>query len=199
MESKKKSKKNKNTIDKISISTGFLNWFKSNKIVLKFVGYFGLFIASYYILINIGWLDGFLDFYKQSTAVISSGILNILGSNTYTDASKILTTGFSLEIGTGCEGTEPIAIFLSALFAFPMKFKFKLPGIISGILVLYILNQIRIVILFYVGISAPNTLRTLHDEVFPIIFIFIAIILWGIWLGWSVKKSKNLKLKLTQT
>ncbi len=161
---------------------------KNVKPLLIFFGVFILLIGAYYLSITV--MDkSIFDFYIHSTANISAFMLNILGEDAEAMGKLISTPRFSMALSFGCEGSEPIVLFLSALIAFPIGIKYKVPGFLIGGAFLYFLNQIRIVGLYYIGIHYNDLFETFHVEVFPIIFIVLAIIFWAVWIKWALKKS----------
>ena len=161
---------------------------KSIKPLVIFFGVFILLITSYYIAVTL--VDkSIFDFYIHSTASVSALLLNILDENAMAIGKIISTPRFSMTLSFGCEGSEPIVLFLSALIAFPIGIKYKIPGFLIGGVFLYFLNQIRIVGLYYIGIHYNDMFETFHVEIFPIFFIILAIIFWGVWIKWALKKS----------
>jgi len=161
---------------------------KNIKPLIMFFGVFSVLIAAYYLSVTV--IDkSIFDFYIHSAANISVFLLNILGENAVALGKVISTPRFTMALSFGCEGSEPIVLFLSALVAFPIGIKYKIPGFLIGGAFLYFLNQIRIIGLYYIGIHYNDLFETFHVEIFPIFFIVLAIIFWGIWIKWALKKS----------
>lgn len=161
---------------------------KNIKPLIMFFSVFIVLIGLYYLSVTV--IDkSIFDFYIHSTANVSAFLLNILGENAKAIGKIISTPQFSMSLSFGCEGSEPIVLFLSALIAFPIGIKYKIPGFLIGGSFLYFLNQIRIVGLYYIGIHHEDLFETFHVEIFPIFFIVLAIIFWGIWIKWALKKS----------
>jgi exosortase/archaeosortase family protein len=98
---------------------------------------------------------------------------------------------FSVSIAVGCDGLEPLAMFVGGILVFPMAFRLKWPGILAGAVVLFILNLIRIAGLFLAGLYWPGAFDFLHLHGGFILFAAIAILLWMIWANWALQKSKN--------
>ncbi len=159
-------------------------------IIIRFLSVFAILISLYYLSVSSGWFDSAIMAYAHSAAKASSWILLVLGEDASSKAEILTSSRYSLVVGVGCEGSEPMAMFLSALIAFPFAWRLKLRGILVGAAVLYFLNLFRIVGLYYSGIYYPDIFNMLHTEIFPIVFIFIAMILWIIWLQWASGKIK---------
>lgn len=99
----------------------------------------------------------------------------------------ISSARFSIGINYGCDASEPLALFVAAVLAFPAPFRRKIPGILLGAVILAALNLARIVSLFLAGVYFPNAFEWLHVEAWPAIFIMLAIVLWAIWIQWAMK------------
>jgi exosortase/archaeosortase family protein len=166
------------------------DWFKKNRTYLKFAGIF-LAVLSVYYLAVLFLNDSFFAWYINITAHLSTIFLNLFGYNTSVIGATIVSPEYAIELSFGCEGTEPVILFIAAVAAFPLSFKIKLPGLLIGSAVLYILNLIRIAALFMIGMFFPESVDSFHTEIFPIFFIFLAIIVWGIWITWGLRKSKK--------
>ncbi len=159
-------------------------------IIIRFLGIFAILISLYYLSVSSGWFDSLIMAYADSAAKATSWILVLLGEDASSKADILSSSRYSLVVGIGCEGSEPIALFLSALIAFPIAWKLKIRGILVGSAALYFLNLFRIVGLYYSGIYYPDMFNMLHVEIFPIVFIVIALILWVIWLQWASGQIK---------
>ena len=158
--------------------------------VLKFFGIFAALVGLYYLGIATEATAAILESYTKFTAQLSAGVLSVLGEEATASGYMVSSPRYMLMVGVGCEGSEPIALFLSAVIAFPMAWKYKIWGILGGVLTLFLLNLFRIIGLYYSGIYARSIFEMLHSEIFPIIFIIIAMVLWLIWLNWASNKTK---------
>ena len=96
-------------------------------------------------------------------------------------------TNFSVQISFGCEGTEPIILFVAGVIAFESTIRKKAIGVLSGIVILYTLNLIRIVILFFVGGNDVDLFIALHDIYLQIVLILIAISMLLYWINYAKK------------
>lgn len=175
-----------------NLKTNLISNLKKFVPVLKFFSIFVGIIAAYYLIFfwtteeNMKIFDEYINF----TASLSGLILSIFETGVNTAQGTISGPGCAVTLKFGCEGTEPLVIFVAAVLAFPTKWKLKILGAVIGAAFLYILNIIRIVGLYFIQKSAAQDFEIYHVVVFPMIFIFLSIILWGIWLGWTKKRLK---------
>jgi exosortase/archaeosortase family protein len=90
----------------------------------------------------------------------------------------IFSPAFSISIARGCDAIEAMALFASALLAFPARWRPKLIGLLGGIVALFLLNIIRIVTLFLTGVYFPKAFEIMHLDVWQALFLLFAVGLW---------------------
>jgi len=103
--------------------------------------------------------------------------------------TSISSPAFSVTVDPGCDGIEPIALFVCAVLAFPARFVRKIPGIIAGTLLLAALNFVRVVSLFLIGVYFPRAFAAAHLEVWQAMFILFAVVFWILWLLWATQSQ----------
>jgi len=190
LEKKKKFKKNQ------SQKPGILSKIKGEWLQKRPVLFFVLGFAILEVLFYILWLS---DFFEHSVtpringvnAKLASVVLNILGQGTHADGFSIMSNRFSISIAMGCDAVEAMALFVIAVITFPGKIRQKLVGVVSGVVILFILNQVRIISLFLVGIYYPKAFEMMHVEVWQFLFIIFAVGLWVLWIKWSRTLKPN--------
>jgi exosortase/archaeosortase family protein len=153
--------------------------------LIKFFGIFLGVIAAYYVMITL--FPDSIDFYINATAQLSSWFLSIFGIQAVAQGASIITDELIIALAFGCEGSEPIVLYIAAVSAFPALLKPKLIGGLFGVLILYFLNLIRIMLLYYIGLSETLDFDLFHVIIFPVIFIIIALIVFVGWLKWQNK------------
>ena len=114
-------------------------------------------------------------------------ILKVLGMDVYSRGVSISGEGFSVEILGNCNAIFETMLFLSAIIAFPSSLKEKAIGGIFGTIFIYLLNLVRVVVLFLIGVYAPQYFDESHVYVSQTIFIVMVAIFWLLWIGKGVK------------
>ncbi len=97
---------------------------------------------------------------------------------------------YTLRIIEGCNAVSVLILFVSFVIAFSGKFKTTLLFIISGVLLIYILNVIRIALLTILLFYFPEKEHILHGVLFPLIIYGLVFILWIIWVNKFSKYAK---------
>ena len=88
---------------------------------------------------------------------------------------------FSMEIVSGCTGIFVFLFLVAAVLAFPSSGRQKLRALLGGALLIFVLNQIRIVSLFFVGRSFPDLFDDFHVYVWQGVIIVVVAFFWYRW------------------
>jgi exosortase H (IPTLxxWG-CTERM-specific) len=157
--------------------------------VLVFLVTFGLLMGLFYAIVAFTpFYERAFSWYLGFNARFSGVLLTFLGQNITVEGNAICSPHFSVRVVRGCDAVEATVLFICAILAFPAPFLRKIPGIIAGMLLLAILNFIRIVSLFLVGVYFPRAFDIAHLEVWEGLFIVSAVIFWVIWLLWATQR-----------
>lgn len=159
--------------------------------VLKFLLIFGILLAVFYVFIAFSsfYNRRFVPWHHPLIARVSGHVLAVLGQDITVRNASISSPMFSVNIIRGCDAVEAIALYVCAVLAFPLPFLKKLPGIIAGTLLLLILNLVRIVSLFLIGVYSPRLFGLIHLDVWQALFIFFAVLFWIFWLLWATRSQ----------
>jgi exosortase/archaeosortase family protein len=91
-------------------------------------------------------------------------------------------------VGNGCNGAWAHLIFLASVLAYPATWKEKLLGLAVGQPVLVVLNVVRVVSLFIIGLYAPTIFRAAHVYVWQFLIIGFAMLMLFIWADQFVRR-----------
>jgi len=157
-------------------------WLQGKRPVFKFVALFAVFMGLFYVVDAIPYVKNTIfPAYLRLNAQASGGIISIFEDSTNVVGESISSPRYSLSIARGCDAVEPSALFVAGVLAFPAALLSKLPGLLIGTFCLMVINQIRIISLFYVGIYWPKAFHIMHVDVWQAVFIFLAILFWTLW------------------
>lgn len=164
------------------------SWLRSKRPVLRFVVTFGVLMGAFYGLTATAFFDKHgWDPYLDLNARVSGAILRFLGQDVVTSGQSLASPGASLSIRHGCDAIHASALFVSAILAAPTPVWGKLCGAVAGTILLMLTNLVRVVSLFYVRKYYPAAFELMHVEVWQVLFIFLAILLWVVWARWAVR------------
>ncbi|HEY3245462.1 MAG TPA: exosortase H [Phycisphaerae bacterium] len=150
--------------------------------VLRFVVLFSIFAAGFEGLFIVPIVRGrFFPAYMRLDAQAGAAILRALGHDARAADIQIVSSRFAIQLQRGCDAIEPSAVLIAGILAFPSAWLAKLPAVLLGTLALVLLNFVRIVSLFLVGVYFPKLFAVAHVEVWQAVFILFALILWSAW------------------
>jgi len=100
--------------------------------------------------------------------------------------NQLRAPGGGITILKGCEGTEVMFMLVAAFSAVVMPWRRRLAGLGIGILMVFCLNQVRLVGLFYAYRSDPSLFNLLHGTLAPIALVIIVALYALFWFQYAV-------------
>lgn len=118
------------------------------------------------------------------TAVIARGsgfILGLFGEEVAVSGCVVSSPRFAVTIYNGCNGLITSLILVSGVLAFPARWSAKVIGVVGGLLAIQLINLVRIVSLFYIGVFFPEHFNDAHIFIWQSLVILAGISLWIVW------------------
>jgi len=129
-------------------------------------------------------------YYAMPTALVENGIVRVFtvipsgflldwltpDYRVTTAGTRILSPVASLNVLKGCEGTEALLLLYASMIAMWRPLKATCVGILVGTALIFVLNQIRIVSLYFVAAYHPSYFELIHGFLAPLLIIaFVAL------------------------
>jgi exosortase/archaeosortase family protein len=160
--------------------------------IFWFVGTFALLVALFYAFSRTDLFQQILQTPSlELNARLGAGILRLLGVEASSVGATISSPRFSVRIWAGCDALEPFGLYAAAVIASPVPILFRFVGVFGGALIFFLINQIRIVSIFLVGIHAPGSFETVHLDVWQTAFVFLVVIVWLLWAQWTSRMETS--------
>lgn len=123
------------------------------------------------------------------TVAPAAAVINFLTPAVHVKAlgNQLIAPGGGITVLKGCEGTEIMFMLVAAFSAVVMPWRRRLAGLGMGVLLVFCLNQARLVALFYVYRSEPSLFNLLHGTVAPIVLILCVALYALYWMGDSLE------------
>jgi exosortase family protein XrtM len=148
--------------------------------IRKWAIYFTLFLAIFGTLV--------FGYYQAQGTIVSrlvvddftvrpaAALINVIFPAAAAKAQgRSLSTRFGqLNILDGCEGAEAMFLLVAAVLPYPAPWRFRLVGLCCGVLLIYILNLTRVVVLLASLHWRPHWFGSIHAIIAP-----TAIVLFG--------------------
>jgi exosortase/archaeosortase family protein len=143
-----------------------------------------IFLAAIGIFISVLALS--VDAINATLAVamahLSNLVLRLLGAGTTVEGVIVRSSRFAVQIVAGCTGLQTMVIFIAAVLAYPSRPGQKLRGILLGVSIIFLLNLIRVVTLFYIGMLAPQYFEMAHLLVWQYLIVASTAIIMLAWV-----------------
>ena len=117
----------------------------------------------------------------QATAQVVTWMLALAGELVRIDGTVIYSPAFNMRIVSECTAITPIIVLAAATIAVQAPLVSKLKGIILGASVLHLVNLVRIISLYYVGVMWPDMVEFVHLVLWQAVLVVLAVGLWGFW------------------
>jgi len=138
-----------------------------------------IFIGVFAVL-QAGWSqarDSWLEraVIHKATVVPATAAINLLSpqANASPDGARIRADGGGLNILNGCEGTEVVFLLIAAFAAVRLSLRDRLIGLALGTALVFVLNQGRILALFYAFRTQREWFDLLHTTILPVVLVAI--------------------------
>ena len=123
---------------------------------------------------------------EGATVHTSVALINVL-----TPRAGAMAQGYSvwaraggINVRRGCDGTEVWFLLLAALLAYPFSPKLRLVGAVAGAAYVFVINQMRLLALFYSIRNDRALFGEIHGLIAPLVLVactlafFIALLYW---------------------
>ncbi len=114
----------------------------------------------------------------------TAALVNLLtpGVNAIAAGDTVLAAGGGLRVLNGCEGFEAMFLLVAAVLAMPATWQQRSWGLAAGLSLVYLLNSIRLLALFYTFRRSPALFDTLHGLVMPLVMVAGVLVIFALWV-----------------
>jgi exosortase H (IPTLxxWG-CTERM-specific) len=149
-------------------------------------------MGAFFFLIGFTPLEKIVDInglYTQGVVATTAKVLGILSIPCTYQGSIIRLPSISLDVKFGCNGLEAVMIFSVAVIAFPAPWKKKLIGIVTGFLIIQVVNILRIAALGYSGIHFKSLFEYIHIYVAQGMMIAVSLGVFFLYLNYAQERK----------
>jgi exosortase/archaeosortase family protein len=158
------------------------------KLLARIVGVAGLVLLALFAFSQTDFFQAWIRTPSlRLNASLSASVLRLFGENAIANGNLLSSPSLALNIYKGCDALEPFGLFVAGVVAFPAGISLQLTGIVGGAVFMLMINQVRIVTLYYAGIYYPSIFEVLHREVWQAVFIALSLVLFLLWMQWTFR------------
>ncbi len=140
------------------------------------------------IITHISWV--MLPF-TWSTTKITTLLLQWIGLPVYMDNFMVMSArGINMEIIYECTGIYGMIVYVSAVMATRVNVLSRLIGIWVGLPVLWIMNLVRLITIYWITFEHPPLFNFIHTYFWQLFLIIVVILLYYGWY-YYVAHQKN--------
>lgn len=99
------------------------------------------------------------------------------------EGHRLVWPGGRLNVLNGCDGAEAIELLLAAFVAVAGTWRMKLGGMAIGLCLIYALNQVRLVALYFALRHDKALFELIHGLVGPLVIIALATLFFAWWIA----------------
>lgn len=128
------------------------------------------------------------------TARSVAQVLSWTGMECQRDSATLIQPGgFGYEISFGCTGIIPAALLAAAILVASGRLRARLWGAAIGAVGMLLVNLVRLISLFYVGVVAPQYFSASHSIVWQALTVFFVV---GFFYAWKRRSALRLTARL---
>lgn len=122
--------------------------------------------------------------WTQLLAKVSALLMVLFDSDviSYGRVIQSQSRGFGVSIEAGCNGVEAAIILIAAVLAFPAPARLKLYGIVIGCIAVQLVNVLRIISLYYLGLWNDQAFEFAHLYLWQALIMLDVLAVWLLWV-----------------
>jgi exosortase family protein XrtM len=160
--------------------------FRAAWFLLLFVGIYAALHAAYFAIPDrvLREVVHFYGIVRPGAAVIE---LAVPGEGVVAVEGTLRSPKATLNIVRGCDGAGVAFLLIAAVLAFAAGWKQKLLGITGAVVLTYVLNQGRVIGLYFVAAYRYDWFNLLHNYLIPTFIIVVCCMFFAWWASWSLR------------
>lgn len=155
-----------------------------NRTLLTFGALFIVFCTAFYAVTRL--TPSTFAPLNNYTATTLGFLLRLLGMQPTLEGVVVSAGGFSVKIIDECSAIFVFILFISFVLAYPTSLKNKAIGLIFGIPSLFVVNTLRLTVVFFAGLWRPDLFEYVHAYLWQTIMIILVFISCLAWLHYVV-------------
>jgi exosortase H (IPTLxxWG-CTERM-specific) len=152
--------------------------------VKRFLLLFAAFLVLFYVAVGIRPVnDHVVVPFTSLVARVSGKILRGIGEPVVVAGTTMSSGRFAVNIENGCNGLETALLLAAAVLAFPATWRQRGLGLLAGLAAIEVVNLLRVVTLFWIGVHRPALFGSAHTLVWQTLVVLFGVGFFVLWAG----------------
>ena len=126
--------------------------------------------------------EGVIAPFTDGLTMAAGGLITLFGGQAWVQGNVLTIPGFSVRVLDLCNGVEATLLLWAAMLAFPAAWRYRLWGLLIGVLGVQAINLARIVSLPYLGAWKPAWFYWVHWYVWDALILLDVLLIFLVWL-----------------
>jgi len=152
--------------------------------MLRFLVLFPIFLLVGFCGLLIPSLHPAVTAFTRGLVEVSAIVIRLLGGDAA--AHQVIlqnpSNGFAMEVLDGCNGDDVVVLLWAAILAYPASWSQKGKGLLAGTAIIYVINFLRIISLFYLGQYNRQWFDFAHLYVWESVFVLLTLTIFWMWV-----------------
>lgn len=164
-------------------------WLATNRdVVLSYLRFLSVTIVGFGLVVA-DWSSGyFLDPLNLWTAQASGALINAFGGEVVVNGVSLSSAQGNVTIREGCNAVYVTILFVAGVVAFPTTWRKRIVGAICGTVILFAINLIRVITLFYLSGYDQKLFEEAHLHIWQFVIIVLGGLVWLLWYDKVVRR-----------
>jgi exosortase H (IPTLxxWG-CTERM-specific) len=152
--------------------------------MVRFLWLFPVCLAAGFALLWAPFTRPATDAFTTLLVKASAFLVSLFGGQAAAQQNVLRNpvTGFAITVEDTCNASNVVILLCAAVLAFPAHWRQKLKGLVAGTVVLYLVNFLRIISLFYLGQYNFTWFEFAHWYVWEGLMMLVTLVLFWVWV-----------------
>ena len=159
----------------------------------RFLLLFGLCLALFFGILLAPVTVPAIDDFTRGLVTVSAAVIHLFGGHAIANGDLLQdpTSRFRIQMAYGCNGAHVTILLWAAVLAFPATWMQKIKGLLAGTAAIHIVNLIRFISLFYVGIYNRAWFDFAHLYLWESLMMIDTLVIFWTWVHFVRKSGQS--------
>lgn len=158
-----------------------------------FLLFLSILLVLFFVELMHGVQSAVIAPWTSALAHVSAALLQVFdpSARAYGDVIQNIHSGVGVQIEPGCNGVEACIVLVSAILAFPARWRYKLLGILLGVVAVEAVNVLRVISLFYLLQWSQPAFEFAHLYLWQALIMLDVLVVWFVWVRFVGQRAQR--------